>query len=96
MKLLCQWHQWIMYDLRKTSCLDVFSETQNMRIWLIEMLNALEITSAMLPDINEKNYLSVWFEVDRNIDKQSFVDMKHEFYEVKKNYYGYFAREIVK
>jgi len=82
--------------MRTTGNLEEYGKTQNMRLWLVETLNSLCITQEMLPVIDEENFYSIWFEVDREIDKISFKDMKHEFYEVKKRYWGYEAVEIKK
>jgi len=86
---LCKWHRWIIWDMRSTGNTEEYTDYQQMRLWLTETLRCLEVTSDMLPIVDEKNYMSIWFECDNLLNKQSLLDMQHEFYDLKKKYNGY-------
>ena len=88
-KLICKWHQFTIYDLRTTGSTDSYNKYFNMRMWLVEILNANKITPDMLPVVDQKNFVSIWFECKSMLNLDSLADMKHEFYELKWRYNGY-------
>ena len=77
-KIFAKWHQWILWDYRKTGNLDLFYEYQDFRLWLIPILESYNLTGHDLPEINEKNYMKIWFECEKKIDKESLKEFDHD------------------
>ena len=83
-----------MFDMRKTGNTKTYSEYQDMRLWLVQTLNAMNIKLDMLPVVDGANFIKVWFECNAKLDMQSLADMKHEFYEIKRVHNGFTVVEI--
>jgi hypothetical protein len=86
-KIIKAWNDWILWDMRTTGSIVNFCAYTEMRFWLYENFGVQKKTK-----INEKNFMSVWFYISRNLNKHSLLRMnsKNE-YKIKKRYNGYTA-----
>lgn len=93
-QLISLYHNWVMFDFRKTGAIDSFEETFQMRQFLIQIYKSMDIDFSIVPTVNEENYLSTWFRIRKELDIESVKEMDHDFYEIKRRYNGYSAVEI--
>jgi hypothetical protein len=89
-------NRWVDFDLAITGNLESFSEYQNQRIFLNEKLKEIGIDRNIAPQVTTDNYIGTWFDCERNLALQSFKDMKHTRYSVKKLRNRFTAIEIDK
>jgi len=81
--IIAKYHKWIIYDLNKTGIIDLYCDTQNMRLWLLGVLHKEKIKPVQLPRIKECNFLSIWFECDKILNKDSFKNISSHEFDVK-------------
>jgi len=95
-QLLADWINWIDWSERQSLTLNLSNHYEAARDWLTSELHSwYDIYENVGVEVNEKNYISIWFEFDRSFDKQSLIDMKPDkSYDIKKRYNGYTMVEI--
>jgi hypothetical protein len=82
-KLLMQWSLWIAWDYSKTKQKSILDDNYNARLWLWSYMNHNNITENIAKEVTDKNHLSMWFKIEKSLNKKSLSDMKHTNYDLK-------------
>lgn len=84
-KAILKWYSWIVWENHKDTKLKYetfISYTEN-------IISAMSLDFDILPVVTENNYMKIWFQCEKELDKESLRNMEHEFYTMKKRYNGY-------
>lgn len=74
---LMQLSKWIQWDVTFNQSADMVDKYNNARLWLWHWMIDNNVKENIANDVNVKNYLRVWFYLDRKLDTSSLRDMKH-------------------
>jgi len=87
---LVLWDNYLDFEQQYTGSITLIKEFLNFRLELMRHLkNDYEKTKTLVQEINERNYLKVWFYLDRTLNKQSLLEINNDYeYDFKKRFYG--------
>lgn len=82
-KAIMKWNQYIMWALASHGDTDLYDNYQNMRLWFVDKMLDKNIMFTDLIEVNSENAEMIWFECDKNLDKESFINVKSQNFDVK-------------
>lgn len=88
--LLINWYAWLEYDFKNNPESEDYYTYSNFRHWMIEeFLEWHNIDLYNFYELLDMAFIATWFDCDKNLDKQTLLDIKlGKNYEIKKTYKG--------
>lgn len=91
-QLVLLWYNWLWWDMVESCSQETSLDFVVFFAFVSEYFNVKKVPLDTCPIINEKNYISVWFEINRELDVESLKSLEWANifdYELKKRWRGW-------